>query len=100
MDLGHGFFLTRLSLREDYENILKNGPWFVGEHFLSIRPWELNFKPASRVFNVSILDVEDWVTAEKVVRIPSTVVCHRKARASWSQQKGVAMHAICMELTL
>ena len=25
MGLGHGFFLTRFSLREDYENILKKG---------------------------------------------------------------------------
>ena len=34
--LGHGFFLTRLSLKEDCENILRKGPWFIGEHFLSI----------------------------------------------------------------
>ncbi|KAF3948104.1 hypothetical protein CMV_025856 [Castanea mollissima] len=38
VDLGHGFFLVRLSLKEDYENILRKGPWFIGEHFLSIRP--------------------------------------------------------------
>ena len=38
VDLGHGFFLTRLSLGEDYENVLRKGPWFIGEHFLSIRP--------------------------------------------------------------
>ena len=38
VDLGHGFFLTRFSLREDYDAILKKGPWFIGEHFLSIRP--------------------------------------------------------------
>lgn len=46
MGLGHGFFLIRLSLREDYENVLKKGPWFVSGHFLSIRPWEPNFKLA------------------------------------------------------
>uniref|UniRef100_A0A7N2MK34 DUF4283 domain-containing protein n=1 Tax=Quercus lobata TaxID=97700 RepID=A0A7N2MK34_QUELO len=28
--LGYGFFLVRLSLREDYENVLKKGPWFIG----------------------------------------------------------------------
>ncbi|KAL0011104.1 hypothetical protein SO802_006212 [Lithocarpus litseifolius] len=27
--LGHGFFLVRLSLKEDYENILRKGPWFI-----------------------------------------------------------------------
>lgn len=46
MGLGHRFFLIRLSLREDYENIMKKGPWFVGGHFLSIKLWEPNFKPA------------------------------------------------------
>ena len=52
---GQGYFLTRLSLKEDYENILRKGPWFVGEHFLSIRPWEPNFRPA--MANVSSVAV-------------------------------------------
>ena len=39
VDLEHGFFLTRLSLREDFENALKKVPWFIGDHFLSLRPW-------------------------------------------------------------
>ena len=47
VDLEHGFFLTRLSLREDFENVLKKGPWFIGDHFLSLRPWESDFKPDS-----------------------------------------------------
>nr|XP_023896798.1 uncharacterized protein LOC112008697 [Quercus suber] len=40
VDLKHGFFLTQFYLRDDYEATLKKGPWFIGEHFLSIRPWE------------------------------------------------------------
>ena len=55
--LGHGFFLTRLSLKEDCENILRKGPWFIGEHFLSIRPWEPDFHPATA--NVSLVAV--WI---------------------------------------
>ena len=46
VDLGHVFFLVRLSLKEDYEAILRKGPWFIGENFLSIRPWEPDFRPA------------------------------------------------------
>ena len=38
VDLGHGFFLTTLSLGEDYENVLRKGSWFIEDHFLSIRP--------------------------------------------------------------
>nr|POE71528.1 uncharacterized protein CFP56_12759 [Quercus suber] len=57
VDLGHGFFLTRFSLKEDYDTILKKGPWFIGEHFLSIRPWEPDFRPTTA--NVSSVAV--WI---------------------------------------
>jgi len=57
VDLSHGFFLTRFSLREDYEATLKRGPWFIGEHFLSIRPWEPDFLLATA--NVS--SVAMWI---------------------------------------
>ena len=55
--LGQGFFLVKLSLKEDYENILSKGPWFIGEHFLSIRPWEPNFRPAS----ASVSSIAVWI---------------------------------------
>lgn len=57
VDLSHGFFLTRFSLREDYEAMLKRGPWFIGEHFLSIRPWKPDFSLATA--NVSSVAV--WI---------------------------------------
>ena len=57
VDLGHGFFLTRLSLGEDYENVLRKGPWFIGDHFLSIRPWEPDFKPTL----ASVSSIAVWV---------------------------------------
>lgn len=43
VDLEHGFFLTRFYLKEDYETTLRRGPWFIGGHFPSIRPWEPDF---------------------------------------------------------
>lgn len=57
VDLEHGFFLTRLSLREDFENVLKKGPWFIGDHFLLLRPWEPDFK--LELANVSSIAV--WI---------------------------------------
>ena len=57
MDLGNDFFLTRFSAKEDMEAVLRRGPWFIGEYFLSIRLWEPFFKPA--VANVSAIAV--WV---------------------------------------
>nr|POE88793.1 uncharacterized protein CFP56_25239 [Quercus suber] len=57
VNLSNGFFLVRLSLKEDFENVLKKGPWFIGGHFLSLRPWEPDFRPSSA--NVSSVAV--WV---------------------------------------
>lgn len=37
VDLEKDFFLIRFSLKEDYERVLKDGPWFVRGHYLSIR---------------------------------------------------------------
>ena len=49
--------LTRFYLKEDYEAILRRGPWFIGEHFLSIRPWELNFRPET----ANVTSVAVWI---------------------------------------
>lgn len=47
VDLGKDFYLMRFGLVEDYDNVLKGGPWFIGEHFLTIQRWEPNFKPST-----------------------------------------------------
>uniref|UniRef100_A0A2N9EZA8 CCHC-type domain-containing protein n=1 Tax=Fagus sylvatica TaxID=28930 RepID=A0A2N9EZA8_FAGSY len=47
VDLGHGFFLIRFGLVEDFDKVLRGGPWFIGDHYLTIRPWEPNFKPST-----------------------------------------------------
>ena len=52
VDFGRDFFLMRFGLVEDFENIIKGGPWFIEGHFLTIRAWEPNFKPASAVCNL------------------------------------------------
>ena len=57
IDLGKEFFLTRFSCEEDHDKVLRNGPWFIGGHFLSIRSWEPNFKPSTT--NVSSIAV--WI---------------------------------------
>ncbi|KAK9983866.1 hypothetical protein SO802_033391 [Lithocarpus litseifolius] len=57
IDLGRDFYLIRFGLKEDYSAVLEKGPWFVGEHFLSIRPWESNFKPSL----ASVTSIAVWV---------------------------------------
>lgn len=43
VDLGHDYFLARFWIKEDLDTVLKGGPWFIGQHFLAIKPWELEF---------------------------------------------------------
>ncbi|XP_075650818.1 uncharacterized protein LOC142621440 [Castanea sativa] len=57
IDLGKDFFLIRFLVKEDHDVVLKNGPWFIGENFLSIRPWVPNFKPATTM----VSSVAVWV---------------------------------------
>nr|POE70613.1 hypothetical protein CFP56_40930 [Quercus suber] len=57
IDLGKEFFLTWFNCKEDHDKVLRNGPWFIRDHFLSICPWEPNFKPSST--NVSSIAV--WI---------------------------------------
>uniref|UniRef100_A0A2N9GX50 CCHC-type domain-containing protein n=1 Tax=Fagus sylvatica TaxID=28930 RepID=A0A2N9GX50_FAGSY len=51
VDLGLGFFLVKLDLADDFDRILKGGPWFIGEHFLSLRPWVPDFRPSEASVN-------------------------------------------------
>ena len=57
VDLTYGFFLVRFYSKEDLDNVIKKGSWFIGDHFLSLRAWEPFFKPFAA--NVSLVAV--WV---------------------------------------
>ena len=55
--LSHDFFLIKFSQMEDHSRVLRNGPWFVSGHYLSIRRWEPNFIPS--LANLSAVAV--WI---------------------------------------
>ena len=52
VNLGQDFFLIRFSDNSDYDKVLRGGPWFIGEHFLAIKPWESYFKASKATFSV------------------------------------------------
>jgi exonuclease III len=54
---GLGFFLIKFENRDDFEDVLRNGPWFIGENFISIRPWVPDF----RASDASVSSVAVWV---------------------------------------
>lgn len=57
VNLTYGFFLVRFYAKDDLEKVIKKGPWFIGDHFLSLRPWEPFFKPSS----TTVSSVAVWI---------------------------------------
>ncbi|XP_028754982.1 uncharacterized protein LOC114714409 [Neltuma alba] len=57
IDIGHGFFIVKLSNKQVYLEALTGGPWMVYDHYLTVRPWEPNFKAAT----ATIDKVAVWV---------------------------------------
>ncbi|XP_028796151.1 uncharacterized protein LOC114751650 [Neltuma alba] len=62
INVGYGFYVVKLSNREDYFNALTGGPWMIYDHYLTVRPWEPNFRPT----RASIDKVAVWVRMPKV----------------------------------
>jgi hypothetical protein len=57
VDLGLGFFLVRFDSCDGFEHVLKAGPWFVGDYFLSLRPWVPDFRASEAI----VSSVAIWV---------------------------------------
>ena len=42
-DVGHSFYVVRFTSVEDYEFVMSQGPWMIGDTYLTIRKWIPNF---------------------------------------------------------
>ncbi|KAI9122284.1 hypothetical protein K1719_006973 [Acacia pycnantha] len=45
INIGHGYFVVKLTNKEDFVHALTGGPWMIFDHYLTIRPWEPQFNP-------------------------------------------------------
>ena len=62
VNLGKDYFLIRFNNDEDHDKVLRGGPWFVGEHFLAIKPWEPYFKASK----AKLSSMAEWVRLLKL----------------------------------
>lgn len=62
INIGHGFYVVKLTNVEDYMNTLTAGPWMIYDHYLTIRPWEPMFNLAT----ASIDKVAVWVRLPRI----------------------------------
>ncbi|KAL7225873.1 hypothetical protein ACSBR1_021097 [Camellia fascicularis] len=47
IDLDSGFFLIKFQMKEDCAYGYTRGPWIVLDHYLTVRKWQPDFKPAA-----------------------------------------------------
>ncbi|XP_028115903.1 uncharacterized protein LOC114313692 [Camellia sinensis] len=47
IDLDSGFFLIKFQMKKDCAYVYTGGPWIVLDHYLTVRIWQPNFKPAA-----------------------------------------------------
>jgi len=45
IDIGCEYYVTRFTNMEDYDHVMLNGPWMIGDNYLVIRQWVPNFVP-------------------------------------------------------
>jgi len=45
IDIGCDYYVTRFTNMEDYDHVMLNGPWMIGDNYLVIREWVPNFVP-------------------------------------------------------
>jgi hypothetical protein len=57
IDLGNEYYLVAFSHEEDQSAALMNGPWFIYDHYLTVKEWSPNFHPTSD----TIKKVAVWV---------------------------------------
>lgn len=50
-DIGHGFLIVKFHEKEDRSRVLRDGPWFVNQRFLTVRMWEPYFSPDKASFS-------------------------------------------------
>ncbi|XP_058784964.1 uncharacterized protein LOC131659629 [Vicia villosa] len=57
IDLSNDYYLVAFSHEDDKKAAMENGPWFIYDHYLTVKDWKPNFKPETE----SIDEVVVWV---------------------------------------
>ncbi|KAJ4846895.1 hypothetical protein Tsubulata_026220 [Turnera subulata] len=61
-DMGNGFYLLRFTVDADYDRVLFDGPWMVGDHVVAVRRWQPHFCPDT----AKIDKVATWIQIPKL----------------------------------
>ena len=60
IDIGYDFFIMRFDILTDYQHALMDGPWFVGNQYLHVQTWEVDFHlHVAKISNTAV-----WIRLE------------------------------------
>ncbi|KAK4258414.1 hypothetical protein QN277_007869 [Acacia crassicarpa] len=62
INVGHGYHIVKFTNQDDYMHALTGAPWMIFDHYLTVQPWEANFK----LDCASIEKAAVWVTLPKL----------------------------------
>lgn len=51
IDLSNNFFIVKLYRKEEYEQVLPDGSWMIGDNYLHIQMWKPNFMADKAAIN-------------------------------------------------
>ncbi|XVE93249.1 hypothetical protein REPUB_Repub01dG0174100 [Reevesia pubescens] len=85
LPFGVDFFQVKFQMLEDYENVIKGGPWFVRGKFLTIRRWT----PNCRAFEASFSLVAENSVLSQLMKQPLMVQRDKVSMVfgCWSKEK-------------
>ncbi|KAJ8436524.1 hypothetical protein Cgig2_026639 [Carnegiea gigantea] len=79
IDIGCDYYVTRFSNLEDYDHVMMNGPWMIGDNYLVIREWVPNFVPEE--------DTIEKLTAWEGATYGSWMLVRKQARRRNTRQQ-------------
>ncbi|KAK2399216.1 zinc ion binding / nucleic acid binding protein [Trifolium repens] len=106
IDLGNDYYLVTFSNELDHATALTNGPWFIYDHYLTVREWSPNFHPQSDTIKkvavwvrISGLPIE-YYDARVLKRIGNTIGTTMKVDKNTLMQERGKYARICVEVDL
>lgn len=104
IDLSNDYYLVTFSHDQDYTIAMLNGPWFIYDHYLTVKEWCPNFHPQSDTIKSAAV----WV---QIAELPieyydSKVHIGNKIRKTVKVDKNTVVHergryvGICVEVDL
>ncbi|CAL1375132.1 unnamed protein product [Linum trigynum] len=104
--LSYGYYVVRFTHQMDFEQARLGGPWLIGEHYITVRPWRKNFdskmaKVASTLVWVRLPELPvEFVNQEAVERIASRIGRPVKVDRATMVGDRVKFGRVCVEIDL